>query len=96
MVGLVRERFARASPVFLATAFLISLSLFVFFAYSLYSYDLVLLSPQRYGDEKVGLFFIGSFFIGLLIIFCSGMVAVITTLFEQILQNAVDIKSGNE
>lgn len=45
------------------------------------------LAIARPGDDIAG-----GVFMGLLVIFCSGMVAIITKMFERILQNAVDIK----
>ena len=45
----------------------------------------------RPGDDIAG-----GVFMGLLIIFGSGMVAIVTKMFERILQNAVDIKSEND
>ncbi len=45
----------------------------------------------RPGDDIAG-----GVFMGLLIIFGSGMVAIVAKMFEQIVQNAVDIKIENE
>ena len=46
----------------------------------------------NHGDDDAA----GGVFIGLLIIFGSGVVAIVAKMFERILQNAVDIKSEND
>jgi|SRR3989344_5567872 len=65
MVSSAKKKLIRKNNTFLVVVFLVSFFLFVLFAYSLYSYDLVLLSPGG-GNEKLTTSFVIAFFVGLI------------------------------
>ena len=66
MVWFVKKHALATFRRFLRSAFIISLILFVFFAYSLYAYELVLTSPGGTG-YAVGNFLLWAFIIGMIV-----------------------------